>query len=338
MLAVAAACPVVQSMCLADSQQPQKQQQQPAGQLQALTESSWLTHWLLTIVHRWSHLNQAHRSLQHPAWRALLLPLAELGVAVLQTFPDPSSSSSSSTGTGSPSNSRSGGSSSSSSSGSSSTRRIEQHRSNLAGVVKEATLQLLQVLSSSIVPIDMPEATLNHNVQIFQQLLSANTAVASCLMRLLHLVVAWAAQAEHKRVKGISAVPMQAAALASSSSNRSSSSSSSSNPQRASKKSSSRSGSTSLQQQRRQQQQQRCVEVPAYHEQFLAAVGGCLNSKQARNTPPDLELAFVPGSGTCRQCITVCLAVAAAAAAAALQSLPRTIRAWSLRCSISSST
>jgi hypothetical protein len=259
---------------LGDGQQQQQQQrqQQQVGLLQAPNNSGWLVCWLLSIVRStWSHLNNKQCSLQHPAWRTLLLPVAELGVALLTAWQAPSSSCSSSS---SSTNSSSNGSSSSAAT------RAQQNWAGFAAAVEDVVMPMLQVLTENVHPEYLPAAAVEDNRNSFHQLVSANPAGASCLMRLLHLPVAWAVQAEHTRLRGASPAPMPAATVGGT--NSSSSSSSSQGGSNTIRKRSSKG--------RSKQQQQLGLEVPAYHEQYLAAVGAPPNSKHVSSPPPPLKL------------------------------------------------
>jgi hypothetical protein len=99
--------------------------------------------------------------------------------------------------------------------------------------------------------LDGPEAAYT-----FTQLVAADPAGAASLMRLLHLQVAWALQAEHSRLNGRSPIPAQAPSFSS----RGSSSSSS--------------------------KRQQGLAVASYHEEYLASLGAPTKQLVLRRDPP----------------------------------------------------
>jgi hypothetical protein len=96
----------------------------------------------------------------------------------------------------------------------------------------------------------------------WHQIAHTDPAGVSCLMRLLHLHLVWALQAEHSKLKGRSPI-------AAPTSSSSSSSSSSSRPQ--------------------------SLQVPCYHEQYLSAMGAPSNKMEARSAAPPLAAAAFVG-------------------------------------------
>jgi hypothetical protein len=103
---------------------------------------------------------------------------------------------------------------------------------------------------------------------------AADPAGGACLMQLLHLQVAWSLQALHSKLKGKSPITEQPYSSNSTRSSRASSSSSSS----------------------RSRQQQQQLEVPCFHEQYLAALGAPNGKLTLQGIPPPIEWVAVAHS------------------------------------------
>jgi hypothetical protein len=173
-------------------------------------------------------------------WRTLLLPIAQLNSAVLGLQPADSNSSSSS------SSSRVADVAAASAAAAY-TSEVEAANASVLTALNKAGLMLGEVPGSELPPLAVIAA--------------ADPVGAACLMQLLHLQLAWAVQAVHRKLKGLSPVKSLTASSSSSSSSRS----------------------------RRQGE----VEVPSYHEQYLAAIGAPVKRLLQRSGEPTIDIASV---------------------------------------------
>jgi hypothetical protein len=239
-------------------------QQQQQQQIQAVSSSGVLSG---CILHLFGTIFALFKDdpLALPAWRALLLPAARLGVSVLQAWPasavhvkSSSRSSSSSTcastqRTATAAAARSSNRSHAGSSASSAAAADVQRKTWLASCICRAIKALQYVFMTGIQNSKGDKA-------VFAQLAAGDVTGAVCVIRLLYISLAWAVREMWKKHGGKSPVVPEEASIRLRASSSSSSSSSSSG-----------SGHCSS---RDRQQQQKGLQVPAYHEQYLAALGG----------------------------------------------------------------
>jgi hypothetical protein len=195
-----------------------------------------------------------------PAWRPLLLPAARLAVRMLQAWPadslqPPSSSSSSSN------DSRHGSRSSSRLSSAGPADAPQDHKQ----YALDCVCQSARALQTSFRELMFAS---RESAKAIEQLAADDVTGAASLIRLLYIPLAWGVAALKKKLGGKSPVSLEAITKV---------------------KASSSSGSSS----RRRQQQQQGLEVPAYHEQYLAAVGAPFMHLEAEDVKDTLHGSFV---------------------------------------------
>jgi hypothetical protein len=250
LVAAADACPLVAEMYAHSIyQQPeiaqQQQQQQQEAQTQPLSRqqrrhqqrhqqqpqhpssklaSSKLALALLSLVYSCAHISDHRRSDQH-TWRELLLPVARLSMLWL----------------------------------SASAQRASDAASGQPNIAWNLVSMASTMLERAGIMADDDISEGAAGCHAYMQLTKADPPGTACLLRLLHLQLAWAVQGKHSRRKGRSAI---VALLRSSS------------------------GSV-----RRQQ-----LEVTRYHAQYTAALGAPRKKRnQERQPPPMMAANFVEG-------------------------------------------